>query len=321
MTDIKDQLARLLDTEPPAAFDIDTIVRSGRRGRRSRNLALAAAGTAGAAGLAAAGAIPLLSTGGRAPSVSLRVQPPPAPTPTAAKCYIVVAPAKQVKHQIGRLIQSGKVGRQPSVTKFKGVTKGKGGFVEVCSPGTLPRDLRQAKRGESQPPAGPPYHYTEQPEAISSRLGAHLQDHVSGYGLAVTYTRPFSQESSTLDHGHPSYFGGNVDVHETSGYGDIGVQVTHAVTDLVPFTGACNFSRHCTETKLPDGSILRTGQVRAGKTDMLLTAEVHRPDGVVVQAQESNYPFGPDAGSRPHGNQPLTLDQLTSLAEDEAFTF
>jgi hypothetical protein len=53
----------------------------------------------------------------------------------------------------------------------------------------------------------------------------------------------------------------------------------------------------------------------------VLTAEVHRPDGVIVQAQESNYPFGPGAGTQAHGDQPLSLDQLVSLAEDPHFTF
>ena len=78
----------------------------------------------------------------------------------------------------------------------------------------------------------------------------------------------------------------------------------------MPFTGDCTAAQHCVETKLPDGSVLRTDQVKAGRGDLILTAEVHQPDGVVVQAQESNYPFGPDAGSQPHGDQPLTLDQL-----------
>lgn len=54
---------------------------------------------------------------------------------------------------------------------------------------------------------------------------------------------------------------------------------------------------------------------------MVLTADVHRPNGLVVQAQESNYPFGPDAASQPHGEQPLTPEALVGLAEDAAFTF
>jgi hypothetical protein len=89
----------------------------------------------------------------------------------------------------------------------------------------------------------------------------------------------------------------------------------------VPYDGDCKAADHCVETALADGSVLRTAQVKAGRDDYLLTAEVHRPDGVVVQAQESNYPFGPGAGSQAHGDQPLTLDRLVSLAEDPDFSF
>jgi hypothetical protein len=328
VTDLRDLLARLLDNEPEAPYDIDHVVRSGRRARRRHNAALAAVGTVGAAGLAAAVAIPLAATGGgNAPSV-LGVQPPPSPpsspSSTAAatgKCYILAAPAKAANRDVARLIRSGKVGTHPSITRLKSLKHDKRALLEVCSKGVSPTDPRREKHHDTQLPAGPPYHYTEEPQAISARLGAHLHDRVSGFGLPIAYTRPFSQETSTLEGGRPSYFGGNVDVHETSGYGDIGVQVTHAVTKLVPFTGDCTVAQHCTETRLPDGSVLRTGQVEVGRSDVLLTAEVHRPDGVVVQAQESNYPFGPDAGSQPHGDQPLTLDQLVTLAEDDAFTF
>jgi len=326
MTHLADQLAGLLDNEPAAPYDIDHIVRSGRRARRRHNVALAAAGTVGAAGLTAAVAIPVATIGGHQQPVRLGVQPSstssspsPTPSPTVARgrCYIAAAPSKATKHDLERLIRSGKVGVHPSITKVK---SGNRSLLEVCSKGTSPIDPR-AKRQDAQPPAGPAYTYTEEPAAVASRLGAHLRDRVSGFGLSITYTRPFSQETSTLDSGRPSYFGGNVDVHEASGYADIGVQVTHAVTELVPFTGACGAAEHCVETKLPDGSVLRTGEVKVGNGDVVLTAEVHRPDGVVVQAQESDYPFGPDAGSQPHGDQPLTLDQLVTLAEDDAFTF
>jgi hypothetical protein len=328
MTELRDQLARLLDNEPEAPHDIDHIVRSGRRARRRHNVALAAAGTVGAAGLTAAVVIPLVATGGNEPSVSLGVRPspPPSSSPTATtaatgKCYILAAPPKAAKRDVARLIRSGRVGAHPSVTTVKSGKHDNRTLLEVCSQGASPTYPRQDKHHDAQSPAGTRYGYTEKPEAIASRLGAHLHDRVSGFGLSVTYTRPFSQETSTLDGGRPSYFGGNVDVHEAAGYGDIGVQVTHAVTELVPFTGECTVAQHCTETKLPDGSVLRTGQVEAGNGGVVLTAEVHRPDGVVVQAQESNYAFGPDAGSQPHGDQPLTLDQLVTLAEDDAFTF
>jgi hypothetical protein len=144
---------------------------------------------------------------------------------------------------------------------------------------------------------------------------------VTEIGLTITYVRAFAQETDTLDSGNPSYFTGNIDVHQPSGYADIGVQVTHKTSEQVPFDGDCTAADKCEETTLADGSVLRTGQVKAGRGLVVLTAEVHRPDGVVVQAQESNYPFGPDAGSQPHGDQPLSLEQLVSLAKDSAFTF
>ncbi|MDQ1696818.1 MAG: hypothetical protein QOJ03_2171 [Frankiaceae bacterium] len=323
MIDLTDQLARLLDNEPEAPYDIDHIVRSGRRARRRLNVALAAAGTVGAAGLTAAVLVPVVAAGGNEGSVSLGVQPSPSPSPSArtGKCYLISSPPKAAKHDVARLIKSGRVGKRPSVTTVKSGRTGDRTVAEVCSQGTSPTDSRQDKQQNAQAPAGPPYDYTEAPEAIASRLGAHLHDRVTGFGLSITFTRPFSQESSNLEGGRPSYFGGNVDVHEPNGYGDIGVQVMHAVAELVPFTGDCTAAQQCTETKLPDGSVLRTGQVKAGQGDVVLTAELHRPDGVVVQAQESNYPFGPDAGSQPHGDQPLSLDQLVTLAEDVAFTF
>jgi hypothetical protein len=327
MTDLRDQLARLLDNEPEAPYDVERIVRSGRRARRRRNTALAVAGTAGAAGVAAAVILPVVAIGGDEATVGVGTQPSRSPSPTATAsavkptCYLVAAPPKVAKQAVARLIRSGKVGDEPSVKKVKSGKHDNSVLMMVCAKGASPSGPGNDKQQDAQPPAGPPYRYTESPAAIASRLGAHLNDRVAGFGLTITYTRPFSQETSTLEGGHPKYFGGNVDVHEASGYGDIGVQVTHEVTELVPFTGDCTTAEHCTETKLPDGSVLRTGQVQAGRGDVVLTAEVHRPDGVIVQAQESNYPFGPDAGSQAHGDQPLTLDQLVKLAEDDAFTF
>jgi hypothetical protein len=172
-------------------------------------------------------------------------------------------------------------------------------------------------------PTAPAYTYSDDPQAISSRLGSNLTDQVRALGLTINYTRPFSQETATLDSGHPDYFGGNVDVHEGSGYGDIGVQVTHASTEQTPLTGTCTPTgpSQCQQTTLADGSILRTARLHAGPHNLILTAEVARPDGVLVQAQESNYAFGPDAGTEAHGGEPLTLDQLTTLAEDPEFTF
>jgi hypothetical protein len=286
-------------------------------------VALAAAGTAGAAGLTAAVAIPVLATtGDDEPSFSLGVQPSPSPTAAPGKCYLVYTQSKgDLQGVVRRLVRSGKVGSNPSVVRVKPGKNRDRTYLEVCSEGASPTDPNQDDSQGTEPPAGPRYHYTEKPEEISARLGMHLNDRVGRFGLSVTYTRPFSQESSHLDDGRPTYYGGNVDVHESAGYGDIGVQVMHEVTVLVPFDGDCKIADDCTETTLPDGGLLRTGRVPAGRGDVVLTAEVHRPDGVIVQAQESNYPFGPDAGSQPHGDQPLTLDQLVALAKDDAFTF
>jgi hypothetical protein len=323
VTDLRDQLGRLLDNEPEAPYDMDDIVRSGRRARRRRNVAVAAAGTVGVAGLTAAVAVPFAATGGNETSARLGVRPAPSPAPTATSpdCFFISAPPTAVQRGVARLVRSGKVGAKPSVTAVNGGKRGDRSVFEVCSPGGSASGGHQGHRHPTQPPAGPAYHYTEQPAAIADRLGARLRDRVSGFGLSIVYTRPFSQETSNLSSGRPSYFAGNVDVREATGYADVGVQVTHAVTTRVPFTGACTAARHCTESKLPDGSVVRTGQVGTGSGAVVLTVDVHRPDGVVVHAQESNYAFGPDAGSQPHGVQPLTLDQLVSLAEDDAFTF
>jgi hypothetical protein len=324
MTDLRDQLARLLDHEPQAPYDIDDVVRSGRRARRRQHLAIATASTVGAAGVTAAVAIPLLASGGTERSVTLGVKPPASPAATHGKCYIMASPRKTFKQDLAKFIRSGRVGPDPSIIRVKTGKQKNRIMIEVCTHGTTAAELQkqqQAQQPDTQEPTGPPYDYTEQPDAIASRLGAHLHDRVTALGLSITFTRPFAQETSKLESGHPTYYAGNVDVHEANGYADIGVQVTHAVTEQVPFTGDCTDADHCVETKLPDGSVLRTGQVQAGKGDVILTAEVHRPDGVVVQAQESNYPFGPDAGSQPHGGQPLTLDQLVALATDAAFTF
>lgn len=327
MTDLRGQLARLLDDEPDSPYDLDAIVRSGRRARWRRNAAVATAGTAGAAGLAAAVVVPALALGGDKPADTLSVPPTPSPSASSAstapgKCYLVLSRAGQLDRQIKRLVRSGKVGEHPTITRLKPGKTGGRGVREVCTQGTPPADLRQGtQEAAPQSPAGPPYEYSEQPEDIAGRLGAQLDKRVSSFGLAVTYTLPFAQETSRLDRGRPAYFTSNVDVRDSSGYADIGVQVTHEVTGYVPFTEDCTARDDCVETVLPDGSVLRTGKVKAGPGNVILTAEVHRPDGVVVQAQMSNYPFGPDAATQPRGDLPLTLDELVSLAKDRAFTF
>jgi hypothetical protein len=323
MTDLKNQLMGLLGDEPSAPDDIERIVGAGRRARRRRQAVIATAGTLGAAGIGAAVAIPLAGNGGTERDTitfATPSSPTPSPSPSAStgKCYLM-ADKGTGQRTLDRLLKEADiVGKVTSIRKVPTVKGGGRTIVEVCTGGATPE---QPQAEENEPPKGPPYNYEEKPAAIAARLESHLHDRVSGFGLSITYTRPFAQESSKLDDGKPSYFGGNVDVHEESGYADIGVQVIHETTDQVPFTGDCTAADKCEETTLADGSVLRTGQVKAGRGDIVVTAEVHRPDGVVVHAQESNYPFGPDAGTQPHGEQPLTLDQLVSLAKDSAFTF
>ena len=315
MTNLRDRLAELLADEPTAPYDIDRIVTAGRRSRRRHQAALATAGTLGAAGLTAAVVIPILATGGSDATVQVHDQPSAKPTTQHRQCEFFIT-SRSAHRAIAQLRASSKFGPDWSFRKLKSV-HGKTA-IEACRGG----GFDAMPTGEAEPtPAGPPYHYSEEPGAIADRLGAHLHHRVTNFGLSITYVRQFSQESTNPDAGHPSYFTGNVDVHEPSGYADIGVQVIHETTQQVAFDGDCAATSDCEETTLPDGSVLRTDRVKAGRGDFLLTAEVHRPDGVVVQAQESNYPFGPDAGTQPHGDQPLTLDQLVTLAEDDAFTF
>jgi hypothetical protein len=325
VTDLKDQLMQLFADEPSAPNDLERIVTAGRRARRRRNVAVATAGTVGAAGLTAAVVVPVLASAGHGDTVQLGTRPPspmPTSTPSAAagRCYLISAPPEEAKQTLARLQRSGKVGAKSSVKQIHRQSDGRT-VLEVCPQGTAPVDATPKPTEGTEQPAGPPYQYTEKPEAIASRLGAHLHDRVTGTGLTISYTRPFAQETTQLESGHPSYYAGNVDVREADGYGDIGVQVTHETTELMPFDGDCTAASNCEETKLPDGSVLRTGQVSAGRGLTVLTAEVHRPDGVVVQAQESNYPFGPDAGTQPHGDQPLSVKKLVTLAEDPDFTF
>jgi hypothetical protein len=226
-------------------------------------------------------------------------------------------PHKAAKLTLHRFLQTGKVGEHPSVKKLDEQNDGRA-ILEVCPQGT---SVQQPSDETAKPPAGPRYQYTEDPQAIAARLGDHLHSRVEDFGLTISYTRPFAQESTKMESGHPAYYDGNVDVREANGYGDIGVQVIHKTTQQVSFTGDCKAADNCAETTLPDGSVLRTGEVNAGPGDTVITAEVHRTDGVVVQAQMSNYPFGPDAGTQDHGDQPLVLKQLISLAQDPDFTF
>jgi hypothetical protein len=53
---------------------------------------------------------------------------------------------------------------------------------------------------------------------------------------------------------------------------------------------------------------------------VIFGVEVHRANGLVVEAQMSDYAFGPEA-TKARSSQPLTLDQLAALAEDPDFSF
>lgn len=341
MDDLKLSLESLLSAEPEAPDDLELIVGRGRRARRRRTAVTTVAGGAGAAALTASVVVPIsLARGpGGDPAHAGAAHPghpPKAGVSIRKQCELVrstmnpAASGSLTRLDAGNALSFAETrlpASKPGTYYEIRVTRhGQRTLVTYClsshhgigdaAPGA-------PSRTRSTSPTTPTYTYTESPQEISARLGTHLADRVQAFGLTVNYTRPFSQETSTLEAGHPDYFGGNVDVQETSGYGDIGVQVTHRSTQQTPLTGPCDSSgpSQCQQTTLADGSVLRTERVQAGAHDLILTADLARPDGVLVQAQESNYPFGPDAGTEAHGTEPLTLDQLTALAEDPHFTF
>jgi hypothetical protein len=194
----------------------------------------------------------------------------------------------------------------------------RGFAVTLCPPGA--RGASAEDPTSTPTPAGPPYRYSADPRTIAEGFAAELHKRVTDVGLSIIYSRPFAQESSTLEKGHPSYYDGNVDVQLSDGPADIGVQVTHAVTTQVPFDGSCA-APQCTETTLPDGSVMRVSHVGPGGGGQISTVEIHHTDGLVVEAQEANYAFGPEATRARTKEQPLTIDQLTALAEDAAFSF
>jgi hypothetical protein len=297
------------------------IVTRGRRALRRRTALTAVAGTAGTAAVTAAIVVPIIGTGNGDGIGTVQVGSSPTPK-VACQTYYAVNKGgnRQYKINVARVVQQWrKAGHHEAFTlQTKKMPHG-GELLRICA-GKQPGKLKSPAAPARTALAGPRYSYTEQPADIANRLGNRLAHLVSADDLNIVFTRPFAQETSTLEKGHPSYYDGNVDVSLSGGnQGDVGVQVTHQVTTQVPFDGACN-PPHCVETTLPDGSVLRTDQVDPGG-GLILTAEVHRPDGVIVQAQESNYGFGPNAPVKQYGDQPLTLDQLTAIAEDPAFTF
>ncbi|HMC72008.1 MAG TPA: hypothetical protein VKJ07_22820, partial [Mycobacteriales bacterium] len=107
MTDLKGQLARLLDNEPESPYDLDRVVRSGRRALRRRNAAVVTASVAGAAGVATAVVVPALVAGHGGARVSLGVQPSPSPSVTKPHCYLIAVAPKNERMTISRLFRSG----------------------------------------------------------------------------------------------------------------------------------------------------------------------------------------------------------------------
>jgi hypothetical protein len=305
--------------------DLDSVIHAGRRALRRRNVVATIAGTAGTAALTAAVVVPIVveqSGGSSGPSVTIESHP--TPVAHGPRCVTFWSKATGQgnagdRRNISAALKQAQL-RLPDVYSITGHRRGDLYGVTACA--------RPGAKGSGAPrpamtpttPAAPRYHYSESPQAISTRLGNDLTDKVQALGFSIVYTRPFAQESSTLAGGHPTYYAGNVDVTLRKGPADVGVQVTHEVIAQVPFTGGCTPPR-CRQTTLPDGSVVQTSRISAGSGGATVIAvEVHRPNGLVVEAQMSNYAFGPEA-TRARSALPLTISQLTTLAEDSDFSF
>src|SRR4051794_2611243 len=211
MTDLKAQLARLLDNEPEAPYDVDRVVRSGRGALRRRNAAVVTAGALGAAGVATAVVVPALVAGHSGKPVSLGVQASPSPTPSKPHCYLIAVPSKAEKLTIARLLRSRPLNGQPSVRIVEKKAHGTKRILEVCSGGTAPVAAPSKPASAACAAAVAGLCVPEEASGNGAPLGPPLRERVTGFDLSITYTRPFSQESSTLEGGRPSYFGGNVD--------------------------------------------------------------------------------------------------------------
>jgi hypothetical protein len=322
MTDIRDELARLLENEPTVPDPTGRIVTRGRRALRRRTALTAVAGTAGTAAVTAAVAVPvILSEHTAAPHATISVgQQPTAPDCQLFYGYRVRGHQTHKQTLAGALSEWRRMGHRGEAYTVREKKLSHGTEeIRICG-GPQPGPINNPVPSPHGP-SGPRYHYSQHPSEIAARLGDHLAQRVSDDGLHTVFTRPFAQETSTLDKSRPTYYDGSVDVTLPGrNEGNIGVQVTHQVTTQVPFDGPCS-APQCVQTTLGDGSVLRTDVVDPGGGGRILTAEVHRPNGVVVEAQESNYGFGPDAPLHTYGAQPLSMGQLASLAEDPAFTF
>jgi hypothetical protein len=324
MTDLRNRFASMLGDEPGVPDDLDGIVAAGRRMLRRRTTITGAAGTVGVAALTAAVVVPITMVGGTARHPNgVSVQSAPTPTPTKP-CYVIEL--KGTGGHRAYMIKKG-TGRLPISRLYKDMWKhgnlhivhyGVGPAKHACT--VIPRTGTPAPSSTPTTPPAPGYHYSEPPTRIADRLGTHLRDRLQGWGFSIIYSRPFAQETSRLEKGHPKYFDGNDDVSIGGKPADVGVQVTHAVTTQVPFTGHCAAPK-CMQTALPDGSVEQTAHQRSGTGGaMVISVEVHRPNGLVVEAQQANYGFGPEATTA-RTQQPLTLAQLRTLAEDAAFSF
>jgi hypothetical protein len=330
MTDLRHRLDSILGNAPAPPDDLDHIVAAGRRAVRRRTALTGAAGTAGVAALTAAVVVPIVAVSRHNSPTGIPAggQPTAKTSPPSQHCKIVLVrrsgkggpltDPRQLKLKLAKLQEEGRL-------KSIKLANGKVVAVRTCSVSTLgPHDATPTPTPTGSPtpiaPPAPRYHYTDSPTKISQGFADELNSQLDNWGLTVVYQRPFAQETSKLESGHPRYFDGNDDVRVSGKLADVGVQVTHAVTEQVPFDAPCTAPR-CVQTTLPDGSGEQVSRIHAGTGGgTVIVVEVHRPNGLVVEAQQSNYGFGPDA-TRARGTQPLTMEQLTSLAEDPAFTF
>jgi hypothetical protein len=326
MTDLRHRLDSILGNEPAHPDDLNHIVSAGRRALRRRNVVTGVAGTAGAAVLSAGVVVPIVAHSGSGSPSSVNSGGHPTPS---QHCGVFLTKHHLGKHPSTQNLERFKrnLARWQAEGRIKSFKIDKNQVIEVrttcmgsASPTPEPtKGLATPTPTPTKPPA-PRYHYKTEPSRISHRLAAVLANRLDALSLGIVYQRPFAQETSTLEKGHPSYYDGNDDVQVGSKLGDVGVQVTHAVTTQVPFDGTCN-APDCVQTTLPDGSLEQVSSVTTGTGGgTIMVVEIHRANGLVVEAQESNYAFGPEA-TRAHGKQPLTLAQLKHLAADPAFTF
>ncbi|MGN6472862.1 MAG: hypothetical protein ACTHK4_04310 [Mycobacteriales bacterium] len=321
MTDLNDRFAAMLEGEPDAPDDIERVITGGRRAVRRRNTLAAVAGTAGTAAMTAAVVVPITAAHHHSATRKISVLATP-PAPKCTKYYSLAPKRAGGERRAESLLKRKMAGSAPATATITTDQVGHGRthayIVTVCPEGATPAP--DATKPTPTTPPQPSYHYDADPQTIADGFTRELSTKVKEWGLAIVYTRAFAQETSTLDKGHPSYYDGNVDVQLPDGPADVGVQVTHETTELVPFDNSCA-APDCSQSKLPGGSIMQVSHVKSGGGGEVVVVEIHHPDGLVVEAQESNYAFGPEATRARTKEQPLTVDQLTQLVEDPAFSF